>query len=276
MNGVLEVAIGLGFVYLLFSAIASSLVEWASAMFDRRAKTLRRSLNSILGPDLRRDLLAHPAISGINLDESADVNRSPHWLWWPDRTPPNYLPARSVAIALADIARDADPPGSRMDRLFHSFKDQAGADAEVLFRLEKWFTEQMQRTSNQYKRWTQLLTLAFAILLTGLFDIDSLRIGSELYRNTALRTAVADQVALQIKGKTLDQVDPSLTSFSEFPIGWRADRWQRIRLLPALAGWLLSVVALGLGSPFWFDLVGRIVNLRQAGSRPPPAQFAAQ
>ena len=290
MNGVLEVAIGLGFVYLLFSAITSSVVEWMSATFDRRSKSLWSSLNLVLGDELRKTLLEHPAIGGIQLDkDSADPVRRPYWLWWPGRTPANYLSPRSVATALADIARSAArtapvpaaplpaanaPTDERMQRLFNSFS--AAADAEILFRLEKWFTEQMERTSNQYKRWSQVWTLAVAIAMTGAFDLDSVRIASELYRNTVLRAAISDQVAAQIKDKTVDQIDPALQNYADLPVGWSNDRWMKINWLSAIAGWILSIVALGLGAPFWFDLVGRIVNLRQTGSRPQAAQFIAQ
>jgi hypothetical protein len=276
MNGILEVAIGIGFVYLLFSAITSSLVEWMSATFDRRSKNLHHSLSLILGPDLRRTLLQHPAIGGIRLEDSADPVQRPYWFWWPGRTPANYLSPRSVAIALADIASNPPVTTDRVARLFKSFKDDGGVSPEVLFRLEKWFTEQMARTSNQYKRWTQVWTLAIGIVMTGAFDLDTVRIASALYRNAVLRSAVADQVAEQVRGKTLDQVDPSLKNVSDLPIGWTNDRWGRMNWLTALPGWLITIVALGLGAPFWFDLVGRIVNLRQTGGRPPTEQFIAQ
>jgi hypothetical protein len=35
-----------------------------------------------------------------------------------------------------------------------------------------------------------------------------------------------------------------------------------------LAGWLLTALAAALGAPFWFDLIGRVVNLRGAGAKP--------
>jgi hypothetical protein len=275
MSGILEVAIGLGGVYLLFSAITSSLVEWMSAAFDRRSKNLLLSLELILGRELRQRLLAHPAIGGIVADTSSnELVQSGFRLWWPKRTPPNYLSPRSVALALADLARTPHATNDRLARLFDSFK--APADAEVLFRLEKWFTEQMDRTTGQYKRWTQVMTLAVAIVLTAVFDLDTLRIGSELYRNTTVRSAVADQVAEQLKGKSLDQIDLTLKQFSTLPIGWKASRWTDSSGLAALAGWLISVIALGLGAPFWFDLVGRLINLRQSGPRPTEGQFVAQ
>jgi hypothetical protein len=274
MTVALEIAIGLGFVYLLFSAITSALVEWMAALSDRRSKNLRRSLNAMLGPDLRRKLLTHPAIAGIAVDESADPAQGP-WLWWSGRTPPNYLAPRAVALALADINRNPVTTNGRVERLFQTFQDRTGQDAELLFRLEKWFTEQMERTAGQYKRWSQLWTLLVALVITVAFDLDSVRIVSELNRNAVLRSAIADRVASEVAGKTLDQLDLSVRSLSGLPVGWTRDRWVRLNPLTTVAGWFVSIVALGLGAPFWFDLVNKLVNLRQTG-RPPSNQIVAQ
>jgi len=41
--------------------------------------------------------------------------------------------------------------------------------------------------------------------------------------------------------------------------------WESIKSV--LPGWLLSILALSLGAPFWFDTLGRLVKLRSAGTR---------
>jgi hypothetical protein len=61
------------------------------------------------------------------------------------------------------------------------------------------------------------------------------------------------------------------------PLGWSSADPLRD---PAsgLAGWLLkllglavTVLALSLGAPFWFDLLSRVARLRSTGPPPPPA-----
>jgi hypothetical protein len=52
-------------------------------------------------------------------------------------------------------------------------------------------------------------------------------------------------------------------------VGWRAngpgdkslDTW----ILNRLPGWILTIAALTLGAPFWFDLLSRLARLRGAG-----------
>ncbi|MEB3293176.1 MAG: hypothetical protein VKJ24_08440 [Synechococcales bacterium] len=38
--------------------------------------------------------------------------------------------------------------------------------------------------------------------------------------------------------------------------------------LRMLTGWFISGIAIAMGAPFWFDLLGRVVNVRNAGSKP--------
>jgi hypothetical protein len=36
-----------------------------------------------------------------------------------------------------------------------------------------------------------------------------------------------------------------------------------------LLGWLVSGIAISMGAPFWFDLLGKIINVRNSGGKPP-------
>jgi hypothetical protein len=40
--------------------------------------------------------------------------------------------------------------------------------------------------------------------------------------------------------------------------------------LRMLSGWWISGVAIAMGAPFWFDLLGKIVNVRNTGAKPKP------
>jgi hypothetical protein len=39
-------------------------------------------------------------------------------------------------------------------------------------------------------------------------------------------------------------------------------------LLKKTAGWLIMAFALAFGAPFWFDLLGKLVNIRKSGLKP--------
>ena len=38
--------------------------------------------------------------------------------------------------------------------------------------------------------------------------------------------------------------------------------WTAVAHLP---GWIITILAIGLGAPFWFDFLNRFMNLRNAG-----------
>ena len=40
--------------------------------------------------------------------------------------------------------------------------------------------------------------------------------------------------------------------------------------LRMLSGWWISGIAIAMGAPFWFDLLGKIVNVRNSGTKPKP------
>ena len=131
-------------------------MEWASAFGDRRAVFLTLALNRSLGEAVARDLLRHPVISGIS-GRQAQTG-------WRSLPRPKRLPPRAVALALADIVRKPGSSASLVNlmtalrsELAVESAEAVAVDGEILFLIERWFTEQMDRTSAGYKRWTTAL-----------------------------------------------------------------------------------------------------------------------
>ncbi len=56
---------------------------------------------------------------------------------------------------------------------------------------------------------------------------------------------------------------PTAPNGGELSSGAKA--WWVAKKIP---GWLITALAISLGSPFWFDLLNRLINLRNAGKRP--------
>ena len=70
-----------------------------------------------------------------------------------------------------------------------------------------------------------------------------------------------------------------------FPVGWATPstgKYEEVRSLPyTMAGWLhkimgllLTTVLVSLGAPFWFDMLSKLVNLRNTGIKPKTAKEA--
>ena len=63
----------------------------------------------------------------------------------------------------------------------------------------------------------------------------------------------------------------ALAAAETLPIGWEGvNRPSSVGWWSTVIGWLITVVAISLGAPFWFDLLTRMNSLLLTG--PPPAR----
>jgi hypothetical protein len=112
-SAALDVAIGLIFIFLLLSLIASAVSEILEGILKHRASDLERGIRELLNDRKGDDkaskwvtaLYNHPLIDGLF---RGDFGK-------PNAKPPSYIPARTFALALMDLvtqakAGDGKPP----------------------------------------------------------------------------------------------------------------------------------------------------------------------
>ena len=106
--------------------------------------------------------------------------------------------------------------------------------------------------------------IGVAAAVTVAVNADSIRMVEQLWQDDALRAAIASAAEQAVANGDLSQVDER-TELRAFPIGYpnsvRGNAFQTI------VGWLLTVAAISLGAPFWFDLLSKISHLRASGTR---------
>jgi hypothetical protein len=157
--------------------------------------------------------------------------------------------------------------------------------------LEGWFNHAMERVGGWYKRWTQRVLLGLAIVLVALSNADTIMLVEWLSKDNTLRTSLAAAAQEAVKtpmdpsnpaSRNLQQV-LSTTENIQLPIGWSSNRddprhfkFIDFAWSPEYAGWvfykifglMISVLAVSLGAPFWFDTLSKFVNVRSAGTPP--------
>ena len=85
---VLEVAIGLAFVYFFLSLICSTINEWIARLWELRSRTLEQAISNLLNdPDLKNQIYAQPLIKGLARSGAK----------------PSYIPSHTFALALLNI-----------------------------------------------------------------------------------------------------------------------------------------------------------------------------
>ena len=117
----------------------------------------------------------------------------------------------------------------------------------------------MDRVAGWYKRQVMYSLLAVATVVTVAVNADTIRIAEQLWRDDALRIAVAAAAEEAVAAGDLSRIDER-AELDTFPIGYPNSSG-----IPTLVGWFLTIAAISLGAPFWFDLLGKIAHLRASG-----------
>ena len=267
---VLEVAIGLAFCYGTLALVVTTLQEALAAAFRLRAGMLQDAIQRMLNDPrfdaMARALYAHPLVNpGAGAVDPGER--------LPGRLRPSYIEPANFATALLDAIRanhgslEADIaaiPDPQLRRTLQTLYRQAGGDLQRFQAgLAAWFDAAMERLSGVYKRRQLLISFLVSLLLTILFNIDSIHLFQTLWQHPTMAahiTAVPDGLDADV-----------MAQLWVLPIGWQA-------FPPALdaafalqaAGWLVSASTTLFGAPFWFDILQRAINLRGTGAKPAP------
>jgi hypothetical protein len=300
---ILEIAIGMVFVYLSLSLICSGINEWIASLRQSRAKHLEDWLRDLFagspdGTDLKA-FQEHPLIKALEPPSSMLAS---NWLTKALAQPkkPPYIPSRTFVLALLDMIAPVDAtvgsrtindiresvtrlPETDIKKTMLALIDDAGNDVEKMRQnIEGWFNDAMERLCGWYKQRTKLVILGLSIIVTLGLNVNSIQVFNSLYHDGTVRAAVvaaAQQVSQTAPADTqspitkIDQIQTELEQLN-IPFGWtdpqvRPDLSDLWSILLALIGWVLTALAVSQGAPFWFDVLNKLVNLRTSGARPP-------
>src|SRR6266571_4860289 len=188
-SNILEVAIGLVFVYLLLSLLCSTINEQVIArFFTLRAKTLEDGMKTMLndpqGNAWVNRLYETPLIKGLSEHGTSNKPRKP-----------SYIPADIFALALVNViqANKNDPSTANNpipEALSLLIKQVNDDPTKGLANIEKWFNDTMDRVSGWYKRKVQLIIFALGLVIVGGLNIDTISLITSLSNDTVIRATI--------------------------------------------------------------------------------------
>ena len=280
----LDLAIGMSFVYLLMALVCSTVNEAIAGAINSRGKTLEKGILSLLhDPALKAKFYAHPLIQGIQ-DEN---NRLP-----------SYIASNKFALALMDIltgpAAANDPDALRKG--VADLEESAAKTALTAVlqnpkfttdqqRLEAWYEQSMNRVTGWYKRTSQIRVFVLAAGVTLLMNADTLKMLDTLW-NSPTKSALFLEEAKASLQSTAAPAKDAITNEEKQLLrqvtGWQGDwytdwphpegagygSWILYLLKMRFGGWLITILAVSLGAPFWFDTLSKFMNVRNAGKPP--------
>lgn len=220
---ILEVGIGVVFVFGLVSLICTAVRETLEAWFKTRAAFLEHGIRELLhdkqAQGLARKFYDHPLIYGLfdgDYTPRASLQRPGAWTKGGDL--PSYIPARNFAVALFDIATrgpatsatstDSAPrlslvnirnnilnlQNERVQRAMLTAIDTAQGDLnQAQKNLEDWYNSAMDRVSGAYKRSTQWVLFWVGLGVAVALNVNTITIAHYLYHNDDARTVLVAQ-----------------------------------------------------------------------------------
>jgi hypothetical protein len=327
LDAILEVVIGLVFVWLVISVAAMEGQNRIGNLLNLRANYLEKSiLNMLKDKALVEKFYNHPLIlelaskdkeGKIEKDKKGRVKR------------PEYIPNPIFATAALEVIMNAGKEGAdvpvdtmSIDQMKASMKSLGETNPELahvahyLFpkmgsitedieakiaeyrkNTEGWFNDVMSQTSSWYKVRAQWLAFWIGLSIAIIINIDTIYIAQKLWQEPTARAVIVAQAQAQVQSETPpENITFSTARSLNFPIGWTtteldttscnqldiinyqfvihsAGTCLSVTSLPALNnawgilvklfGYLLTALAAMQGAPFWFDILRKLVGVKQ-------------
>jgi hypothetical protein len=308
----LDLAIAICFIYLLMALVCSTVNESIAGVFNSRGKTLEKGISALLqDPALKQKLYEHPLIQGIKQDDDGRlpsyIASNKFALALMDTlTGPA---AADNAVALRDGVEKLEDGAAKTALKAVLHNPQFTTDQQ---RLEAWYEQGMNRVSGWYKRTSQIRVLVLAAGVTLLMNADTLKILDTLWNNPTRSAVLVEHakgrleegrpVAEGQSAAAANEAANDATAGKSAPTpvitpdekqllgqvaGWQGDwytdrpqhttaadfgSWIWYLMKNRLGGWLITILAVSLGAPFWFDTLSRFMNVRSAGKPPDAAK----
>ena len=236
--GILDVGIGMAFLFLAVSLICSAVREFIETFMKTRAMDLERGLRELLadqkGTGFTKSLFEHPLISGLftgtydpkRIKTTALSGGDERMPFRHRRNLPSYIPSGQFASALMDlVVRRPNalpypaPPLSletlrsaaaaldndQVRRAVLSAIDLGGDDIQkVKANIESWFNGTMDRVAGWYKRRTQLVLFLVGLFVAIVMNVDAITVADRFGTDAELRGAVVAAAGHTVKSPSGD------------------------------------------------------------------------
>lgn len=154
--------------------------------------------------------------------------------------------------------------------------------------IHDWHQTMMEKATHIYKNKTRILTALFGLLLAAVINIDAIKITRMLWQDATLKNAISN-TAQEYFNENPDKKEMDLKTIQEqvgkldIPVGWNSREFEGkftvqdddnmdskkidvkqlvTFILYKILGILISGYAIGRGSPFWYDILKRILSAK--------------
>ena len=288
---VLEVAIGLIFVYYILGSIVSMITKSINEALETRAVALERYLKKIVGEANLGDLINLPQMKALRPIRY----KGPLSIFGSVTEPKKIekIPVAALVDAYFDIAGltgNKDLNLLQLAELVDKLPDSDGKQAfinwinqgvtninDLRARTTAYFTGLMDQAAATFKANARSFVIIFSMGITLLFGTDSIQLAKALWTNAELRALAVAKAELVVQEEgaeaSLDDLIKELGDLT-IKIGWWQNEQPAAGATPMDWVWFVVLKALGLGltaaavsqgSSFWYDLLKKLTSPVKGG-----------
>jgi hypothetical protein len=256
---IIQVAIGIVFVWVILAVITSQIQDWISQALSWKANMLEDSIKGMLAGDeeLKGKFYEHPLIKSLhteyNLKNPFSKNKDA-------KRKPAGIPEDKFALVLFDVFmnagseaslfEDAEPTFDKLHKSISGLKKSGNtkkaeiarsldtllmgmedklrlSDAGIAasrIRVEGWFNNSIDRLRGAYIRRLQMVAILVGVLLAAILNADSFAIINKLWNDPVARQVINDQaqkfeLPANASSKEIEKYVNDLQVLP-IPIGW--------------------------------------------------------
>lgn len=276
---VIELLLALVFTLLMMSLLASSILEGLALIFGFRNKKLLKALELMLGKGpLYKDFIQHPGFTQLGIAESG-WHKTPSYLSAEQfisllhrMIPMDQLESKGIESLPVELPRELT------ENLVMYWKEAGGNESEFRVKLKQWYENIMERFSKGYKNFSKKMLLIIGLVLSLTLNIEVIELGQVLIQQAEVRQTfqlAAQKLATENSGEKVadDDIEAALRMLvqygsgpmSSIPWGWESNpigSWETSNWVWKGLGWLLTAGAIAMGAPFWYDLLRKLLAIK--------------
>lgn len=285
----LDMLIGIITIYLVFGVACTAIVEVLSTLLKIRSTNLENAckefFDGFLEEENKTQLIQqfydHPLVQALSKGKDGR---------------PSYIQPSLVACVIEDLLTKngnksigdaiAKLPFSieenRFKGMLNALLKRTGDDIEKLRKeVETHFDNAMDRATGWFKKKTQLMAVAIAAMLVIGANVDTLQIMGTLAESPEARIKLVEAASGIESSAQTDKEDEDRavqnarvkieaaaaalkrsTALSDF--GWKTFPESPYDWISKTIGLIVSILAISLGAPFWFDLLQKFMRVRSS------------
>ena len=227
---IIQVAIGIIFVWIILAIITSQIQEWVASILAWRANMLESTIVQILGnPTIKDRLYNHPLIKGLHTSHGkrrpAAIPQDKFALILFEEVMNSDITIKDAKNAFDKLKKnvatlktmDGRPElkdfAVSLDTLLIGIEEKADdanhAITEARMRVESWFNNSMERLTGAYRRRVQIVAIIAGISVSAVLNVDTGAITTTLWRDPLIRQAVVAQANQLPPPETTESIAPN-------------------------------------------------------------------